>query len=75
MTQHRVENTRVHFWTFSPVSVKPGELGHRFQNLLEYPNMIHIMEIKIFLKIVKIAVLIFFAPYEKLRSRFKILAD
>ena len=21
MTQHRVENTRVHFWTFSPVSV------------------------------------------------------
>ena len=22
MTQHRVENTRVHFWTFSPVSVK-----------------------------------------------------
>ena len=26
MTQRRVENTRVHFWTFSPVSVK--ELGH-----------------------------------------------
>ena len=22
MTQHRVENTSVHFWTFSPVSVK-----------------------------------------------------
>ena len=22
MTQRRVENTRVHFWTFSPVSVK-----------------------------------------------------
>ena len=22
MTQHRVENTRVQFWTFSPVSVK-----------------------------------------------------
>ena len=22
LTQHRVENTRVHFWTFSPVSVK-----------------------------------------------------
>ena len=22
MTHHRVENTRVHFWTFSPVSVK-----------------------------------------------------
>ena len=23
MTQHRVENTRVHFWTFSPVLVNP----------------------------------------------------
>ena len=22
MTQRRVENTRVHFWTFSPISVK-----------------------------------------------------
>ena len=26
MTQHRVENTRVHFWTFSPVSEIYGHL-------------------------------------------------
>ena len=26
MTQHQVENTRVHFWTFSPVSVKINDL-------------------------------------------------
>ena len=25
MTQRRVENTRVQFWTFSPVSVKPSD--------------------------------------------------
>ena len=27
MTQRRVENTRVHFWTFSPVSVKYSRLS------------------------------------------------
>ena len=27
MTQRRVENTPVHFWTFSPVSVNPGGLA------------------------------------------------
>ena len=36
MTQRRVENTRVHFWTFSPVSVKAYEAiflsAHVFQN-------------------------------------------
>ena len=32
MTQRRVENTRVHFWTFSPVSVKTD------RNSLKYTN-------------------------------------
>ena len=27
MTQRRVENTRVHFWTFPPVSVKVSLMG------------------------------------------------
>ena len=27
MTQRRVENTRVHFWTFSPLSVKFSNLN------------------------------------------------
>ena len=31
MTQHRVKNTRVHFWTFSPVSVK-------IQNMTSFPE-------------------------------------
>ena len=30
MTQHRVENTRVHFWTFSPVSVKDYNIKYFF---------------------------------------------
>ena len=31
MTQRRVENTRVHFWTFSPVSVKTLLFFHSFK--------------------------------------------
>ena len=30
MSQRRVENTRVHFWTFSPVSVKVSVVVEKF---------------------------------------------
>ena len=33
MTQRRVENTRVHFWTFSPVSVKSKKMIEYFELL------------------------------------------
>ena len=32
MTQRRVENTRVHFWTFSPVSVKIENEGQKMKS-------------------------------------------
>ena len=33
MTQRRVENTRVHFWTFSPVSVNSRQMTTYYTSL------------------------------------------
>ena len=38
MTQRRVENTRVQFWTFSPVSVKLTDKESRVKNLIKVIN-------------------------------------
>ena len=39
MTQRRVENTRVHFWTFSPVSVKSRKTAQPLEVKLKWSNM------------------------------------
>ena len=35
LTQRRVENTRVHFWTFSPVSVNKNRKSDFLENKIE----------------------------------------
>ena len=42
MTQRRVENTRVHFWKFSPVSVKIENEGQKMKSnlgLIHFNNL------------------------------------
>ena len=40
MTQCRVENTRVHFWTFSPVSVKLSNKIHFSDPIVYYGRLV-----------------------------------